>query len=439
MSRERQKSNKRPFSRSSSSSSSRSRSRSSVQRSDYYTIEGKVTVELLIPDGLVGHLMAQNLKLLERLRRECSPVTIWVRARSARRTETMRTMIVRGESKSQVEDARVKIHDFFHHQLQITVDGVLPSPRVTSPSSRINNNEERNVLMLPSPIPTISVSSSPSEEARPSSSLYQENYSPGLHVSETTIPVHVETDQEFEKVIVMVDGVIKLKFPETEIALRSVSDPDQSNGQIKVISVRGQSNLCVQVAKTVVIMEVKERLGVNLEEPSAEMKELEERLEKSEELVRKHEKEIKNLKIFNKTLDQYRAFYKEKYIRKMKNDSLNEKEFGKMKQKLKTSMNDFDMVVKEKHKLLKEVVDLQNELSEHSEFIQIVKNCQNDKNQEDDQEGVNCPKCPHLLYEMKNLKEKLTVSEGLVSLRNKELKLLKSEKTSRKDSSDSEV
>ena len=81
-------------------------------------------------------------------------------------------------------------------------------------------------------------------------------------------------------------------------------------------------------------------------------------------------------------------------------------------------------------------MDLQNELSEHSEFIQIVKN---DKNQEDDQEGVNCPKCPHLLYEMKNLKEKLTVSEGLVSLRNKELKLLKSEKTSRKDSSDSEV
>ena len=110
-----------------------------------------------------------------------------------------------------------------------------------------------------------------------------------------------------------------------------------------------------------------------------------------------------------------------------------------MKLKLKSSISDFEMVVKEKQKLLKEVVDLKSELAEHSEFMKIIKKCQNDENPEDDQDKVTCPRCPQLIFEMKHLKDKLSVSEGLVSLRDKELKLLKSQKMSGKDSSDSEV
>merc|ERR1711990_1108298 len=87
------------------------------------------------------------------------------------------------------------------------------------------------------------------------------------------------------------------------------------------------------------------KIGVNLEVEDPDLKELKEKLEKSQELVRKHEKEINNLRKFNDELEQNRAYYKEKYNRKIKNDNINENEFKKMKLKLRSSANDYEILL----------------------------------------------------------------------------------------------
>ena len=166
------------------------------------------------------------------------------------------------------------------------------------------------------------------------------------------------------------------------------------------------------------------------------MKELKEKFERSEELVRKHEKEINNLKVYNAQLEKNRGYYKEKYLKKFKNDKLNENEFEKMKMKLKSSQSDTELVVNENAKLSKKVVDLESQLEEHSEFIRIVKSCDkndNNENPEEDQTKEICPKCPHLLFEIKNLKEGLSLAENLVSLREQELDLLKKKKPNQEE------
>ena len=195
-----------------------------------------------------------------------------------------------------------------------------------------------------------------------------------------------------------------------------------------MIFIRANSLLSAEVAKLVVLHEFEHQLGLMLEEKNPGFKELQEKLEKSEELVRKHEKEIKNLRSFNAELEKNRTFYKEKYNKKIKNDSSNEKEFKKMYMKLKSSQSDYELVVNEKVKLSKKVIDLESQLEEHSEFIRIFKSCDNNANEENPEEDQNreiCLKCPHHLFEIKNLKESLNIAEGLVSLREQELELLK--------------
>ena len=442
MSRDRQRTRKRRLSR------SRSRSRSSSERSSVsYCTEGKVCVPVCIPDDLVGHLMADSLKELDRMRIMCSPVTIWLQPRchSVRRGEMLRTMLLKGDSQSQVDRARVKIHDFFRSRMQISVDGVLPP--VSEPSC-VNNNQDVKPLVLPSPTPTRSVSvpasPKPPEAASTSSSLYHGNLSAPDQVvapSELTIPVFTETNEKFQEILSYVNDIIKIKFPETEVSLQPVADhdnPDHSAGPSNLILVKAASQLSAEVARMVLIKEFQDKLGVSLMEAQPELKELQEKLKKSEELVRRHEKEINNLKSFNHKLEQNRAYYKESYNRKVKNDNLNEKEFEKMKMKLKNSMSDYEMVVKEKQKLLKQVIDLQSELDEHAELIKIIKKCKNDDHPEEDQDREICLKCPQLLLEIKSLKESLSMSAALVSLREKELKLLKKKKTSDVNSSDSD-
>ena len=74
--------------------------------------KGKVSVQILIPDDLVGALMSQNLKLLEAMRSQCSPVTIWIKARSSKRGSNrrghLRTMLLRGDTQDQLDEARVQ-------------------------------------------------------------------------------------------------------------------------------------------------------------------------------------------------------------------------------------------------------------------------------------------------------------------------------------------
>ena len=88
-------------------------------------------------------------------------------------------------------------------------------------------------------------------------------------------------------------------------------------------------------------------------------------------------------------------------------------------------MSDYEMVVKEKQKLSKEVSDLQSQLEKHAEFIKIIKKFQNKEHQEENQNNDFCSKCPRLVFEIKHLEESLATSTGLVSLREQELKLLR--------------
>lgn len=414
---------------------SRSRSRSGTP--GYHSEKWKVEEEVLIPNDLVGHLMAENLKLLEKLRRECNPVTIWVKARSkaSKRNDRMRTMLLKGDSTTDLEDTRVKIHDFFHRRLGITVDGVVPALDVTSSmssSSNNNSNQEDKALELPFPIPT--VSRSPKKEVTETPSLYQENFSaPELAIFDGIIPIFMETNEEFQKVIDWVRSVIKMKFPDTEISVLPAADhdnPDLTKGPAHIIFIRAPSQLSVEVARMVILQEFKNKLGVRLEEQSPELKQLQEKLDKSQELVRKHQKEINNLKSFNDELELNRAYYKDKYNRKIKNDNLNEKEFQKMKMKLRSSANDYEIAVKEKEKLTKQVIDLQTQLEENAELLKIIKSCKNDENPEEDQTKEICLRCPQLLLDIRNLKEQLSLSAGLISLREQELKLLKNQKIS---------
>ena len=420
---------KRPFSR------SRSRSRSGSE--SFSGSDGKVSVEIFIADDLVGHLMGQNLKHLENMRKACSPVTIWIKARCSSNRQKLRSMLLRGDSQVQLDEARVQIHQFFQEKLKITVDGVLqspPRPRSSTSQSHLNSQSNSNVVdgknplvlplpfPLPTPTPTVSssVSHSETQKSPGASSHLHENLT-----SERTIPIFREVDEEFQEMVECVRDIIHLKFPETEVSLLT---DEKTDGASNMIFIRAPSPLSVEVARLVILKEFKNQLGVSLEEENPGLKELKEKLKKSEELVRNHENEIRNLRSFHAELEQNRTYYKEKYNKKIKTDSINEKEFIKMKMKLKSSQSDYELVVNEKVKLSKKVVDLENQLEEHSEFIRIFKSCDkndNDSNPEDDQNKEICLKCPHLLFEIKNLKESLSVAEGLVSLREQELDLLK--------------
>ena len=184
-----------------------------------------------------------------------------------------------------------------------------------------------------------------------------------------------------------------------------------------MIFIRASSPLCLVVARAVILYEFKERLGVALEEEIPGIKELQEKLEKKEELVRKHENEIKNLTGFNRELHKH---YKEKS---------------------KRHQNDFELVANEKAKLSQKVVDLESQLDEHSEFIRIVKSCDKNDNEnpEDDQNKEICPKCPHLLFENKNLRESLSLAESMVSLRDQELDLWKKKKSNHQEENNADI
>ena len=337
---------KRPLSRSRSRSSSQSFNGSDVSKKEY---DGKVSVNISIPDNVVGALMGENLKLLEKMRSLCSPVTIWIKARSKRASGwvEMRSMELRGDSLLQIDDARGQIHRFIREKLQITVDGVLPSGSppnyTTDPNSLSKSNRfDENMLPfpLPTPTPTVSMfSSTPnhseiqeSPEAPGASSLLHENYSPTQNLtSEGTIPIFMEVNEKFTEILQYVQDTIQLKFPETRVSLQKVSDhdnPDQKTGGAShMIFIRASSPLCLVVARAVILHEFKERLGVALEEENPDIKELQEKLERKEELVRKHENEIKNLTGFNRELHKH---YKEKS---------------------KRHQNDFELVANEKAKL----------------------------------------------------------------------------------------
>ena len=460
---------KRPLSKSRSRSQSFSGSEASMSLHD-----GKFSVQILISDDLCGSLMAGNLKLLESIRSKVSPVTVWINPRPPRRDRSvrreMRTMLLRADSRVLLDEARVQIHQFLREKLEITVDGILPpaSPPSSStsqshlktPRSQSSLVDEKKPLVLPFalPTPTPSVSrtpdpnhsdiqNSPEAPGARASSLLHENYCPAENsTSEKTIPIFMEVNEEFVEMVEIVRHIIKLKFPETEVLLQKVSgqdNPDQKTGGAShVIFIRGPTPLCLVVAKAVILHEFKDRLGVSLEEENPRIKELEEKLEKSEELVMKHQNEIKNLRAFNAELEQNRAYYKDKYIKKFKNDKINEKEFEKMKMKLKSSQNDFELAVNEKAKLSKKVMDLESQLEEYSEFIRIVKSCDkndNDENPEDDQNKEMCLKCPHLLFEIKNLRESLALAEGLVSLREQELDLLKKKKSNFQEENNADI
>ena len=432
MSRDHQNTRKRPLSRSRSRSSSRSSSRQSERR---------VRATFCVPNDLAGFLMGHHHQMLDNMRREVSPVTVWI---TYKNEGQVRTMLLRGDSQSQVDEARVKIHQFICSQYGFPVVGVLPPEREKSSESS-NQDVKPLVSKLPSPAPTLSISTHriSTEEANVSSNLFQENH--GVTSSKVTIPVFTEINEEFHDMISIVNQVIKIKFPFTEVSLYTVSDEDNSDQSAAdspstFILVRAANELSVEVARMVVIKEFKEKLGISLVEPQPELKELREKLEKSQELVRKQEKEMKNLKGFNIQLEKNRAHYKDKYNKISKNEILNEKEFNKLKLKLKRSMSDYEMVVKEKQKLSKEVSDLQSQLEKHAEFIKIIKKFQNKEHQEENQNNDFCSKCPRLVFEIKHLEESLATSTALVSLREQELKLLRKQKISSKDqnSSDSE-
>ena len=261
-----------------------------------------------------------------------------------------------------------------------------------------------------------------------------------------TIPISREVDEEFKGMVEWVRRIIQMKFPETEVSLIQVSDqehPDQrTGGASNMMFIRASSPLSVKVARLIILEEFKNQFGLSLEEQNHGLKELQEKLEKSEELVKKHENEIKNLRGFNAELEKNRTHYKEKYNKKIKTDSINEKEFVKMKMKLKSSQSDYELVVNEKVKLSKKVMDLESQLEEHSEFIRIFKSCDkndNEENPEEDQNKEICLKCPHLLFEIKNLKESLSVAEGLVSLREQELDLLKKKLPSSQEENNADI
>ena len=414
--------------------------------------EGKVSVQISIPDGLVGSLMADDLKRLLNLKSVCSPVNLWIEARSSHRARggrrKVRTMLLRGDSRDQLDQARVKIHQFFHEELKITVDGVLPpgSPPCPSTSSRSHLNsrsrpsgvDEQKPLVLPfhlpTPTPTVSrtrANTSTQSDLQNSpgtpgaSSLLHENFCPpGNLTSEGTIPVFMEVNEEFMETVGVARDTIKWKFPDTEVSLQEVSEqdnPDQkTGGAAHVILVRASNDLSLEVAKFVITRQFREDLGISLEEQNPGFRELKKKLEKSEEVVRKHRKEINNLRDFIK---EKSAYNKEKYNKK-------EEELVKIRMKLESSQSDFESAVNEKVKLSKQVIDLESQLEEHSEFIRIFKSCDRNDNEnpEDDQNKEMCLKCPHLLFENKNLRESLSLAEGLVSLREQELDLMKKKK-----------
>ena len=97
----------------------------------------------------------------------------------------------------------------------------------------------------------------------------------------------------------------------------------------------------------------------------------------------------------------------------------------KLRVNLKKSRNAHGEVVKEREKMLKQMGDLKDKAKRCEEYEEVPEIPESIKIEMKDEDFPTTCRCPQLMVENKELKESLLISEGLVVLREQELRLVK--------------
>merc|ERR1719186_2476497 len=218
---------------------------------------------------------------------------------------------------------------------------------------------------------------------------------------------------------------IQAKYPETDIKIQTLSDrdnPDNFDGPASLIFVSSNSFLSVEVAKMIICRIFKDQMGIVLEEFSPKFFELQQRYERSKESLKNFENENVNLKEYCEKLQENKSIWKDKAKKLDESIIAREKEMVKLRVNLKKSRDAHGKVVKERETMLKQIGDLKDKAKRCEEYEEVPESIKIEM--KDENIPTTC-RCPQLIVENKELKESLLISEGLVELREQELRLVK--------------
>jgi len=348
-------------------------------------LSSSITVEFSIPDSVLSVLMARAWEKLIYLRTFCVPAEIWI----AGCDDLTSKVIISGHSKDAVDKARVLMHNFIKNETGNAIASLLPA-------------------------------------GEKSTGFQVERYT-------GSFPVSFHFDDKVQNAVTQARQIIQFKFPETDVNIQSLDSPDSPAGLILVSST---SLLSVEVAKMIICWVFKDQLGIVLEESSPKYLELQYKYERAKENLKKCEIEIANYKDYTEKLRDYKDFWKEKAKKLEESTITNDKEMVQLKNSLKRSRDAHEEVVKEREKLLKKLVDPKPKAKIGNEYVE---NYGNIKIEMSDKMMPTTCRCPQLMIENNELKEKLVVSEKLFKSKEQEVKFAKPQKNAVVDVIDGHV